>query len=268
MTQQQDVVRAKAELANLKNDYMAAIHVYLSTQSKSGPEAKAAALEVQKLGAAYYNYAENFVGDSDLLGAHKSDLWAQGFAEDCAEYLGSMLDHFGFLAKAFEQLPELRALKTTPAPTAYANMQRMVATYLNGNLAKGLRKRFIASGLPVYGFDNEVTPKSSSNMKTIMSYAFGTVFIVLILIIALTNPVPSRFQAAVIWAVLAMALAGVASVIPGFIEVKFRKWLVAGGPLAVFAIAYFFVPADVLQGGGPAPVTIPVTPQTSIDTAK
>ena len=268
MTQQQDVVRARNELAKLKSDYMVAIDAYLSTEPKSGPEAKAAVLEVQKLGAAYYNYAENFVGDSDLLGAHKSDLWAQGFAEDCAEYLGSMLDHFGFLAQAFEQLPELRALKTTPAPTAYASMQRMVATYLNGNLAKDLRKRFIASGLPVYGFDNEVTPKSSSNMKTIMSYAFGTVVIGLILIIALTNPQPSRFQAAVFWAVLAMALAGVASVIPGFIEVKFRKWLVAGGPLAVFAIAYFFVPADVLQGGGPAPVTIPVTPQASIGTAK
>jgi hypothetical protein len=268
MTQQQDVVRARNELAKLKSAYMAAIDAYLSTETKSGPEAKAAVLEVQKLGAAYYNYAENFVGDSDLLGAHKSDLWAQGFAEDCAEYLGSMLDHFRFLAQAFEKLADLRDLKTMPAPTAFANMQRMVATYLTGNIAKDLRQRFVASGLPVYGFDNDVTPKSSSKMKTIMSYAFGAVFICLVLIIALTNPQPSRFQSAVFWAVLAMALAGVASVIPGFIEVKFRTWLFAGGPLAVFAIVYFFVPADVQQSGGPAPVTIPITPQASRDAAK
>ncbi|MEG1766933.1 MAG: hypothetical protein RR311_00585 [Comamonas sp.] len=252
----------------IKSDYMVAINAYLAAEPKSGPEAKAAVLEVQKLGSAYYNYAENFVGDSDLLGAHNSDLWAQGFAEDCAEYLASMLDHFSFLAQAFEKLPELAALKATPAPTAYANMQRMVATYLNSDLAKDLRKRFIKSGLPTYGFDNEATPKSKFNIKTILSFSFGIVLVCLILIITLTNPQPSKFQAAVFWAVLAMALAGVASVIPGFVEVRFRKLLVAGGSLAVFVIVYFAVPADVQQGGESAPITIPATPHTSIGTSE
>lgn len=260
MTQQQDVVRAKAELADLKKSYMAALSTYVSMDSASSPAARDAVLEIQRLGAAYYNYAEGFVGDSDLLGAHKSDLWAQGFAEDCAEYLNSLLDHFSFLSIAFDKLPELRALKVSPAPTAYANMQRMVTIYLKSDLAESLRKRFIESGLPVYGFDNEVTAKSSSNTKTIVAFIFGVVFVAIELIIALYNPEPTRFQAAVFWAVLAMALAGVAAVIPGFVEVRYRAYLVAGGPVAVFVIAYFFLPPDMQQKES---VKAPAVPENS-----
>jgi len=40
-----------------------------------------AILSGQPTGGAYFNYAEEFVGSSHLLGAHKSALWAQGFAE-------------------------------------------------------------------------------------------------------------------------------------------------------------------------------------------
>lgn len=252
MTQQQDVVAAKAQLASLKELHMTAIRAYTNCPSKSNDEAKEAALEIQRRGTAYFNYAEEFVGNSDLLGAHSSDLWAQGFAEDCVEILGSMPDHYQLLSIAFGNVPELRGLATTPGPTAYANMQRMVVLYLDGKTSKDLKKKFSTAGLPTYGFDNEVTRKSSSKQKTILSYAFGVIFVVAILIITLAIPEPSRFQRAVFWAILSMSLAGVASVITGFIEVKLGKWLIAGGALAVFAVVYFFVPADPLQASNPA----------------
>lgn len=261
MTQQQDVVQAKSRIEDLKQEYMQALHRYLPVQPKSSPEARDAALEVQARGAAYFNCAEEFVGNSDLLGAHRSDLWAQGFAEDCAEHLRSMPQHFGFLSQVFENVPDLRNLSTKPGATAYANMQRMVVEYLTPEIAKELRKVFVEAELPVYGFDNKVTVKSSSTMKTLSAYAFGLVFVAVVLAIAYNTPEPTRFQAAVFWAVLALALAGVASVIPGFVQVTIPKWVVAGGPLAVFVIVYFSTPADVSRGKPPETAASPRVPQ-------
>jgi hypothetical protein len=91
-----------------------------------------------------------------------------------------------------------------------------------------------------------------------LAYIFGAVMIGVVLVIALVLPEPTRFQRAVIWAILAMALAGVASVIPGFIEVNLRKWVVAGGALAVFVVVYFFVPADPEQQAGSSSGIAPV----------
>ena len=262
MTFERDVVTTKAKLAVLKAEFMDSLNAYMAVPSKTDLAAKSAVLEAQKKGTAYFNYAEEFVGNSDLLGAHKSDLWAQGFAEDCAEILASMLDYYKFLAKAFQQVPELRGLRTTPGQTAFANMQRMVVEYLNGKLAKDMRQKFFAAGLPVYGFDNQVTPKSSTKLNTVLSYIFGAVMVLVVLSIALAVPDPSPFQRRVFWAILAMALAGVASVIPGFIEVNLRKWVgvVAGGALAVFVIVYFFAPVDPDQASGNS-VSAPITDQ-------
>ncbi len=93
-------------------------------------------------------------------------------------------------------------------------------------------------------------------------FVFGVVFVIFLIVLALFVPKPTPFQYAVFRIVLALAAAGVAAFIPGFIDVEISYWLRAGGAIAVFVIVYFFSPAKLVAepqldpnngGGGPSP---------------
>ncbi|MEX1034275.1 MAG: hypothetical protein WDZ30_13000 [Cellvibrionaceae bacterium] len=66
------------------------------------------------------------------------------------------------------------------------------------------------------------------------------------LVIALVTPEPSVFQYRVFQTVLSLAVAGVAAMIPGFLQVNISGWIRAGGALGVFAVVYFYSPADLV----------------------
>lgn len=246
-THEQDVMDARSRISQLKADYMRHIELYLSTSSDDKAAKGMAALMCQKSGAAYFNCAEEFVGTSDLLGAHRSALWAQGFAEDCAEILGSLPAHIGFLKEAFSKAGIAVETDTyIPGKTAYANMQRMVVKYLNRDLSKNLENRFRQSNLPTYGFENEAREFMSKTVQVYLGFGFGVAFIIVLLAIAFLKPDPSDFQYSVFKTVLALAGGGVACMIPGFIEVRIGPWVRAGGAIAVFVVLYFFSPASLV----------------------
>ena len=79
------------------------------------------------------------------------------------------------------------------------------------------------------------------------AFAFGVIFVVTLLVLAIALPKPTSFQYTVFRIVLALAAAGVAAMMPGFIHVKLESTvgllLRAGGALAVFVIVFFFNPA-------------------------
>ena len=77
----------------------------------------------------------------------------------------------------------------------------------------------------------------------ILAYVFGVIFVATVLVLAIFFPNPTDFQYTVFRIVLALAAGGVAAVIPGFIDIKFKTWLRAGGALAVFVIVFFLAPA-------------------------
>ena len=70
---------------------------------------------------------------------------------------------------------------------------------------------------------------------------FGIVFLLVMLIIAIFFPHPSKFQLLVFRITLALAAAGVTAMIPGFIKVDIPKYVKAGGPIAVFVMIYWFI---------------------------
>jgi len=78
-----------------------------------------------------------------------------------------------------------------------------------------------------------------------LAYGFGVVFITTIIILAIAFPYPSQFQYTVFRIILALAVAGVAAVIPGIFHLQIRKELVAGGALTFFVVVYFFSPAHL-----------------------
>ncbi|HID7984313.1 hypothetical protein [Pseudomonas sp. NFR16] len=244
MTKEQEVVGIRAKLSEFRSDVMTSLHRFLSEDRTNKSKKRDALLDYQRTATAYFNSAETFVGDSELLGARESKHWAQGFAEDCFAILESIPQHLELLRTEFKNfgLNDLSSIE--PTPTAYANMQRMVCLYLTPDKKEALYNKFKDNQLPVYGFEQKA--KNFIMVDKILAFFFGAIFLTAILVIALFVPSPTDFQYNVFRTTLALAGAGIGAVIPGFMEIRFQKWLRAGGALAVFAVLYFFSPANLV----------------------
>lgn len=83
---------------------------------------------------------------------------------------------------------------------------------------------------PLRSRASDATPAS-----LFLVFAFGFVFVVTLLVIAFRFPDPTVFQYTVFRIVLALAAAGIAAFVPGFLKLQISNWLSAGGALAVFA---------------------------------
>ena len=97
----------------------------------------------------------------------------------------------------------------------------------------------------VYVFQLRI-PTMNKTIQIALAFIFGVVFVGTLMVAAIAIPNPSPFQFFVFRIVLALAAAGVAAMIPGFLEVKFGKWLRATGAIAVFAIVYLVNPAALV----------------------
>ncbi len=244
-TNEQDVVNAKSRIAELKSAYMTSLNNYISHSQQPNNNGFSGILDCQKKGAEYFNYVEEFVGNSDLLGAHSSSLWAQGFAEDCAEILKSMPQHFEFLQNSFSKTSANLDNHILPTGTAYANMQRMVVKYLDQSNVEEIKKLFIKSRLPVYGFNNqakEFIGHMKKSTQIIIAFCFGVVFISVMLILSVAIPYPTDFQLFTFRVTLALAAGGIAAMLPGFMSVEISNYVRAGGALAAFVTVYFLNP--------------------------
>lgn len=239
MTPALSVVDAKNVIASKKKAMLMALDAYFTVQGSSAKERLPALVSYQQAATEYFNCAEELVGDSDVLGARLSADWAQGYAENCKAVLETMPEHFQILRLEFGRLG-VRSDAYEPNSTAFANMQRMVVSYIEKKEVDTLRKMFEADKLPVYGFKHK--SRDIMNKNLVWSFVFGVVFVVVMLAIALLRPDPTAFQFKVFHTVLSLAGAGVGAMLPGFLEVKMKNYLRAGGAFAIFAIVYFNPP--------------------------
>lgn len=85
--------------------------------------------------------------------------------------------------------------------------------------------------------------------QIITAFIFGVVFIAAMLLLALKFPKPTPFQYNIFRTVFALAAAGVAAMIPGFLNLELNSsvglLIRAGGALAVFVIVFFFNPKQL-----------------------
>ncbi len=205
-------------------------------------------LACQKLGASYFNYIENFVGNSGLLGAHVNGKWVTGFAETCHSVLNAFIAHINFLRSHSETL--LGALEQ-PDDSAYANMQRMTKEYLQKDKWIRLERRFKESSLPIAGFnysganDLNETPK----WQLISGLVIGVLFALIALIAAIFIPSPTPTQFFMFRGIFAVSLAAIAAIIPGLltVESRFQKFSVrATGAIGVFLIVWMLNPPALI----------------------
>lgn len=205
-------------------------------------------LTCQKLGASYFNFIENFVGDSGLLGAHINGKWVTGFAETCHSVLKAFIVHVNFLRSHSETL--LGALEQ-PDDSAYANMQRMTKEYLPKDKWIKLNIQFKENSLPIAGFnysgakDLNETPK----WQLVSGLVIGVLFALIILLAAIFIPNPTSTQFFIFRGIFAISLAAIAAIIPGLltVESRFQKFSVrATGAIAVFVIVWMLNPPALI----------------------
>src|SRR5689334_11806300 len=90
--------------------------------------------------------------------------------------------------------------------------------------------------------------------QQIAAFAFGIVFVCVLMTVAVFFPEPSPFQYLTFKTVLSLSAAGIAAMVPGFLHVSISGWIRAGGALAVFAIVYFYNPAQLVASPDRSPV--------------
>lgn len=249
MTNEQSVVAAESEITELKKEYMAHLTtmVVRIQQNKEEPSLKEL-LICQQLGAQYFNFIENFVGNSGLLGAHANGKWISGFAETCHSTLTAFIAHVNFL-RSYANV--LKGALEQPNESAYANMQRMTKEYLSKKQWQELENSFIDNSLPTAGFEfsgaNDL--KETPKWQLITALIVGVVFVFLILIAVIFIPNPTSTQFFIFRGLFAMSLAAIAAIIPGLLNVesRFQKFSIkATGAIAVFVIVWFLNPPALI----------------------
>ena len=117
-------------------------------------------------------------------------------------------------------------------------------------IVSGIEKRVtVDAEAGTYRFDfPEVVMPRPVDWERIVAVVFGVMFVTTMLVIAIKFPNPTPFQYTTFRIVLALACAGVASVIPGVLNVSVGTWIRAGGALAVFVVVYFYSPASLVLG--------------------
>jgi hypothetical protein len=249
MTNEQAVLQAEAEIETLKQAYMAHLNpVVIKIRERGEEPSLQDLLTCQKLGAKYFNFIENFVGTSGLLGAHANGKWVTGFAETCHSVLKAFVVHVNFLRSHSDKLAG--ALEQ-PDASAYANMQRMIKEYLPEVQWKRIEGLFKENALPIAGFeyagvhDLNETPK----WQLVTGLAIGALFALLILLLVIFIPSPTPTQFFIFRGVFSVSVAAIAAIIPGLLNVesRFQKFSIrATGAIAVFIILWLLNPPALI----------------------
>jgi hypothetical protein len=90
------------------------------------------------------------------------------------------------------------------------------------------------------------------NWEKLTSLAFGIVFVVVLLSVAILVPNPTVAQWFVFRVVLALAASGIGAIIPGLIVVNVSNVVRAGGAIALFLLVYWFNPPKLVVSDKPA----------------
>lgn len=248
MTNEQQVVDIEKRLNELKSNYRDFLTSIIDMADTNKPRLNEL-LQIQKIGSEYFNYAEQFVGNSGLLGAHANGKWVTGFAESCYSILETYIEHMKLLRSKNKQYG--LNVPIEPNIHAYANMQRMIVEYLPKKESEELKKKFINNNLPVHGFryKGAENMEKRSQWREIVGVILGTIGMIAIIVIALFNPELSEKQFLIFRGIFALCSAMLVILIPGALNVQ-SNWnkmsIKATGAIAVFIIIWMINPPSLV----------------------
>ncbi len=137
-------------------------------------------------------------------------------------------------------------LAEVPAENQIAAMNREIAKLpieLRGSVEVAALMAVKAQRLQMAGRD---AASRYDMIQGIAAFAFGVLFAVIMVIVAVVIPNPSDFQYFVFRTLLALAAGGIAAFIPGFLNLQWDTRIRAGGALAVFVLVYMANPAQLV----------------------
>ncbi|MGD0141109.1 MAG: hypothetical protein ABSD28_19785 [Tepidisphaeraceae bacterium] len=163
-TNKEQVLKLQSEQSKIHDAYKAALTTYrdLDKQKTPAQELRKKLQAVRDEGSRYFNHCEQFVANSNLLGAHVNEAWATNLAEDCYSLLKALIGHNDAM-KAWSA--KLGVLYSPPEDTAFAGMQRMVVSYLPKEKTAELLALYEKHALPKYGFNNPLPTKKDGDMS-------------------------------------------------------------------------------------------------------
>ncbi len=249
-TNEQSVINAESDIEKLKQAYVNYLNpIVIRINGHGENPSLEELLTCQQLGASYFNFIENFVGNSGLLGAHANGKWVTGFAETCHSVLSAYIVHVNFLRSHSDTLG---GSLEKPNTSAYANMQRMTKEYLPKVQWRELESSFKKNNLPIAGFEYAGAKDLSETPKwqLVTGLIVGLVFALIAISAAILIPTPSATQFFIIRGVFAVALAAIAAIIPGLlnIESRFQQFSIrATGAIAVFIIVWLVNPPALVS---------------------
>lgn len=241
MTNEQAVLDAQKEGNRLRERYSTTLYSYICKEKPKQSDL----LNLHRSAIAYFNHYETFVANSDLLGAHRSEHWAQTFAEDCMAILDTIAKHFETMLEQKERhFPNME--NVLPTVNAFASMQRMVKEYCRDDQVKVIRAKFVQTKLPTEGFDHKLQGSKDVRFYRNVSLVFGPTIIVALLIVIFVFPELTKFQQSALSAVLPVGIAFLVNLLPGALELKAKLniglgreiLLTAVGAVAVFIFVY------------------------------
>lgn len=99
------------------------------------------------------------------------------------------------------------------------------------------------------------------DVKALIAFVFGAIFIITILAFATIVKDPSSTAIWTYRVILALAAGGVAAILPGFIDVKYKSFVQAGGAIGVFVLVLLAFPAPTPTPEKAAETLSPATSQ-------
>lgn len=156
------LIEMHAATVATKPQYMRSLREFITTEAKGEPhDATEALRRVHESACEYFNAYESLAGYTKSLAP--SDSWRHMLANDCCEVLSSRARHQAFLVNACARL-HLSDAEFRPSPSAYQEMQRLVAAELPGRVVE-LKNLLTNAGLPAAGFDMPTDNQQDSAWK-------------------------------------------------------------------------------------------------------
>ncbi|HEM6828252.1 TPA: hypothetical protein U2I49_002378 [Citrobacter koseri] len=239
----------------LDSEYRKAIDVYISdSRTKNGDL-------IDEKGSALFSYLESWCVSCNSS-IDMNEL-SEHIAEVCLDFMDTIIEHNILMRDIYDND------SYSPSKTAYAFSQRTVKKYFP-NEAKEIREKFKTNKITTYGFDSmtkinkaKVVLSCAMLLVTVLlcsialvfpgkynlPFLLGVGFLFILFLALLFIPHPTSHQHDGLRTFLSLAVSGVVTTFPGFIEFTYTNKMgysiTACGSLAIFLIIYLINPAKL-----------------------
>ncbi len=99
------------------------------------------------------------------------------------------------------------------------------------------------------------TPRKNHKVDYLLFFFFGALTIIIFVVITILE-CPNDAQLQFFQIILAISIGGLASGVPGFLNVTYKDWIRAGGGLGVFVLVLFIKPANLATSNKCEPFSV------------